>query len=191
MWYRNKGFDRAFAPFLFAIGLIQLIEYGVYTHLHPQVAGKLIYLTLWLQVLLLAMGVYGYLHKGVSFVWMIAALIVFAAAVYVVSKGTTFDASFDPNSKHIVWSQTAHDSRGGILGGYSWLYILGITIPFVMLLAYKNWSSIGIYLLLTYAIVSAILVYVLFPKISFPSMWCYTAVGFVFLAYLVDSFCKV
>lgn len=182
MWYRNTGLDRMLAPFLFAIGLIQLIEYGVHSKLDPQQAGKLIYLTLWLQVLLLAIGLYGYLQKTSTFIWMIAALFVFVLALST-SYGTSFRVGME--NGHLSWSQ---EGGKGILGSWNWVYLLGIIIPFIIVLAYKGWSSISVYLLLIYGFASALIVAAIYPSMNFPSMWCYTALGFVFLSYLIGAF---
>ena len=190
LWYRNSDYDRMLSPFVFALGLIQLIEYGVYNNLEGNKAGKLIYMTLWLQILVLAIGAYWYLrsvmHSSTSViagVWLIVAAIFFIIGLYVVF-GSENTFSSGSQGGHLTWSQNG----GSILGGFSWVYLLGLALPFVLLLIAGTINSIGIWILLAYAILSAIFIYIFFPGYNFASMWCYSAIGFAFLAWLVGAF---
>lgn len=95
MWTRNEGWDRSLSPFIFCLGLIQLIEYLYHAkHIDGPTAGKFLYITLFLQGLIFAftmenagslLSVPTYLTTGLK----IAEIIFFISAV----KVALFDES--------------------------------------------------------------------------------------------------
>jgi hypothetical protein len=58
LWYRNERYDRTLSVFVFTLGIIQLIEYGVQSGANPNQSGRMLFITLWLQCLVLAIGIF-------------------------------------------------------------------------------------------------------------------------------------
>ena len=63
LWYRNEKYDRALSVFVFTLGLVQLIEYGIHSGTDPHQSGRALYITLWLQCLVLAIGVFIFINS--------------------------------------------------------------------------------------------------------------------------------
>src|SRR3990167_2774128 len=184
LWYRNINYDRVIAAFVFTLALIQLVEYGVQSGVNSEEGGKLIYIVLWLQVFVLGVGTYMYLHSGLAAVLATISTIIFAVAlVYVLTTNSVFSVMTGP-SGHLEWTQNGK----GLLGNWGWLYLLGIIVPFILMLASSGWKDIGIYFLIGYGILSSVLVSIYFPGATFPSMWCYSAIGFAFVAWMIGIF---
>lgn len=197
LWYRNEAYDRAISIFVFTLGLIQLIEYGIHSGADPQQSGRALYITLWLQCLVLAIGVFLFIRSSVetegaptlteNIVSTIAGWNLFLfAIVFVVTlvlsftSGATFSGA-PGSSGHIEW----YKDDGFILGRWGWLYIIGLFVPLLLIFAYFAWSDIGIALLILYGVLSAAYVLANYPPEAFSSMWCYLAIGFAFLAWMV------
>jgi hypothetical protein len=199
LWYRNEAYDRALAPFIFTLGLVQLIEYGIHSTMNPEHGAKLLFITLWLQCFIFALSVYVlagalsneeqlWLTRVVSGILLAVFLIVFAASIlYVLTTEDTFNASVG-STGHIEWNRGTTTGRTSLLGWWSVLYLLGIFAPLLILLAMWSWTDIGLWILLAYGVGSAFFVWWLFPPEAFSSMWCYLVVGFAFLAWMVGIF---
>ena len=196
LWYRNESYDRALAIFVFTLGLIQLIEYGIHSGADPSQSGRLLYITLWLQCLVLAIGVFVFIqcdkeHEEAStknnLVHSIAGwnLLLFSI-IFIVTLITSFTsgATFSGNvgsSGHIEWYQNG----GSILGSYGWLYLIGIFLPLFLLFSYFAWADIGTAILILYGILSAVFVLSKYPPAAFTSLWCYLSVGAAFIMWMI------
>ena len=196
LWYRNEKYDRALAIFVFTLGLIQLIEYGIHSGADPSQSGRTLFITLWLQCLVLAIGVFIFINGSLDrdnptmtekIVHTIAGWNLFLfSIVFVVAlilsfvSGSTFSGAPGP-SGHIEW----YMNSGPLLGGWSWLYVVGIFVPLILIFGYYMWADIEIAILILYGIISASYVMVNYPTNAFSSMWCYLSVGFAFLAWFL------
>lgn len=201
LWYRNERYDRALAIFVLTLGLIQLIEYGIHSGADPEQSGRALYITLWLQCLVLAIGVFLFINSSIdpeqptisdNIIHAIAGWNLFLFAIIFV---VTLVLSFTSGSKfsgapgesgHIEWSKDG----GSLLGNIGWLYIIGIFLPLALIFAYYSWADIGIAVLILYGVLSFAYVAANYPISSFSSMWCYIAVGFAFLAWFMGIFPK-
>ena len=199
LWYRNANFDRALAIFAFTLASLQLIEYGIYNHANPEQSGNAIFIVLWLQCLMVIIAVFVYnkvansqcqfkedKHKLVELVAGFSLLLyslVFIVALFIVYTGQGgFSANVSADGQSTEWTSKA----GSILGNFTWLYIVGLFLPFILLLAFYSWSSLAIGLFILYGVVSAIYVLNTYPMAVFGSKWSMLAIGVVFLAYMVN-----
>lgn len=184
LWYRNVDYDRVIAAFLIVLGLIQLIEYGVHSSMSSTQAGKLLFLDLWLQCAVFAVATWIFLGTSLSLaVAIIFSIIFIIALVYILITKDVYSASVG-DSGHIEWTRNG----GSFLGPYGILYLIGIFVPLLLLLASYSWNNIGLVLLIIYGIVSCLITALIFPPEAFTSMWCYMVVGFAFLAWMVGAF---
>lgn len=196
LWYRNEKYDRALSVFVFTLGLIQLIEYGIHSGADPDQSGRALYITLWLQCLVLAIGVFLFISDSVdpdnptlteNIVHTIAGWNLFLfAIVFVVALILSFisDNTFSGapgKSGHIEW----YMNDGMILGNWGWLYIIGLFVPLILIFAYYMWADIAIAILILYGALSAVYVMTNYPPNAFSSMWCYLSLGFAFLAFFL------
>jgi len=188
LWYRNLKYDRALVGFIFGLSLIQLVEYGVHTGADSFQSGRALFLILWLQCFLFAVGVYLYIeqsnNKSSIFLTLACWNLVIFSLVFIIALvlAFSFDWSFSGtrgDSGHIEW----YRNNGALLGYWGWLYVIGITAPLVILLGYYFWADIGIAILLIYGGLSACYVMSNYSSAAFSSMWCYLSVGFVFLSW--------
>lgn len=199
LWYRNEKYDRALSIFVFTLGLVQLLEYGIHSGTDPHQSGRALFITLWLQCLVLAIGVFIFIKESreqdnnrnptttENIVHTIAGWNLFLfGIVFVVSlvlsftSGSTFSGAPGP-SGHIEW----HMNGGSLLGKWGWLYLVGIFVPLVLIFAYYMWADIEIAILIIYGILSAAYVMSNYPSDAFSSMWCYLSIGFAFLAFFL------
>lgn len=196
LWYRNERYDRALSIFVFTLGLIQLIEYGIHSGADPQQSGRALYITLWLQCLVLAIGVFIFIndakdshnpsitenivHTIAGWNLFLFSFIFVVALVLTFTSDSTFSGAPGP-SGHIEWYMNDHP----LMSGWGWLYLIGVFVPLILILAFYAWTDIGTAVLIIYGILSAAYVLSNYPSNAFSSMWCYLAVGFAFLAWFV------
>ena len=195
LWYRNEKYDRALSVFLFTLGLTQLIDYGIYSSVNPKQSGRALFITLWLQCLVLAIGVFLFVKhekdKGnpsitENIVQIISGWNLFLfAIVFVIALITSFTSSdsFSGNVNefgNIIWTRDG----GNILGKYGILYVIGIFLPLFLIFAYYLWADIGIALIILYGALSACYVFINYQPSSFIHTWSYFSIGIVFLAWL-------
>lgn len=186
LYIRNKEFDRVFASLLIIVSLIQICEYCFHAHITgSNITGRMIFLTLWLQIAVLGIALYYYYRTTFTLVWMIFFIIVILVALYYSVK-LTFCVREEGG--HLVWAQEGTKSR--ILGGFSWLYLIGLIFPFFIILYYENWRNVGVWLLLLAVILSIVFVRWKYPSIVFSSLWCYSASLVAFAAFMIASFNK-
>jgi hypothetical protein len=196
LWYRNEKYDRALSIFVFTLGLLQLIEYGIHSGSDPHQSGRALFITLWLQCLVLAIGVFIFIdgvkdtnnptmtenivHTIAGWNLFLFAIIFVVALILSFTSGNTFSGA-PGSSGHIEW----YMNDGPLLGKWGWLYIIGIFVPLILIFAYYMWADIGIALLILYGALSASYVLVNYPPNAFSSMWCYLSVIFALLAWTV------
>lgn len=194
IWYRNERFDRALAVFIFALALIQLIEYGVHSGVSPSQAGQALFLTLWLQCLVLAIGVFVFIKGArdadetstrenvVSLIsgWNLALFAIVFLAAIIYSFTLDFSASPGP-SGHIEW----YANGGPLLGGWGWIYLLGVFGALLLLFAFYNFADLPLGILILYGLLSFAYIARNFERQAFTSMWCYLSVGFAFLVWFL------
>jgi hypothetical protein len=193
LWYRNEKYDRALAIFVFTLGLVQLIEYGVRSGADPHQSGRALFITLWLQCLVLAIGVFIFIDGAQrstateNIAHTIAGWNLFLfATIFVIALIFSFtsDSSFSglPNaSGGVEW----HMNGTSLLNKWGWLYLLGIFIPLFLIFAFYVWADIGIAVLIIYGVLAAAFVLAHYPVSAFTNLWCYLAVGFAFLAWFM------
>ncbi len=190
LFYRNEDYDWVIAAVAIPVALIQLIEWGLHTNaLDGAQGGALIYFTLWLQVVVFALATWSVVTTGLSGLWLILIVVLFIYLVYNLERNLfTVEVSACSTSEgsmgNLLWKKNGED----IMNPLGFVYLLGVTLPFLFLLSYYGWSNVGLWLLLGYIILSALLVFWIFGGTKFPSMWCYVAVGFFFLAWLIGIF---
>jgi hypothetical protein len=196
LWYRNEKYDRALSVFVFTLGLIQLIEYGIHSGADPHQSGRALFITLWLQCLVLAIGVFIFINASrdpdnptltENIVYTIAgwnlflfAIIFVVALILSFTSGSVFSGA-PGSSGHIEW----YMNDGPLLGKWGWLYIIGIFVPLILIFAYYMWADIEIAILIIYGALSAAYVMANYPSPAFSSMWCYLSVFFAFLAWFL------
>lgn len=181
LWYRNNSYDRVISAFVFVLGMVQLIEYGIYNSMDENQGARLLFIVLWLQCLVLAVGVYMTQKTLASSLLLWVFIVIFAVAV--IYSMFSFDDTFFDGANIRSWFTDKSTS----LGSLNWLYMLGIIIPFIILLSYTDWSSIVLWILVIYLIVAFIVLSMLRSSISIP---CYIAIGFVFLAWIMGIFAE-
>ena len=196
LWYRNQQYDRALSIFVFTLGLVQLLEYGIHSGADPQQSGRALFITLWLQCLVLAIGVFIFIngardpdnptlsetivHTIAGWNLFLFAIIFVVALVLSFTTESTFSGA-PGESGHIEW----YMNGGPLLGKWGWLYIIGILVPLLLIFAYYMWADIRIAILIIYGALSAAYVLSNYPPAAFSSMWCYLAVFFAFLAWFL------
>lgn len=195
LWYRGNGIDRVLAIFFFVVGIIQLIEYSVYSHCDYRQAGSAIYITLWLQCLVLAICVFTFIRSRnlnsdnprkllqtlSGILILIFSVVVIIALIQVFLQDNNFSAH--PVNGHIEWT----NNGGRMLGSFTWLYLIGIFLPIILLFAYYSWADLGIALLILYGALSAVYVISQYPIFAFGSMWAYLSIGLAFIAWIVGG----
>src|SRR5579871_818740 len=145
LWYRNISYDRIMAGFIFVLGFVQLIEYGIYNSMDENQGARMLFIVMWLQCLILVAGVYLTQKTLTTTLLLWLFIIIFAVAV-LYGMFSSNDSFFDGDPRS--W----FTNKASLLGNFSWLYLLGIMIPFIILLAYSDWQNIGLWVLIIYLI---------------------------------------
>ena len=184
LFFRDNGYDRLICALFLVISLIQFTEFLLHAGcISPDTGGRLIYLILWLQVTVFAIGLEVEFHTTFTKCWAAIFSLIFIIALY-----HSFDRKFDVSQEygHLVW--TKENENGNILGPSAILYMIGLFIPFFIIQYYNNWSNIPIWIILAALILSFLLVRIFYPKLVFSSLWCYSAIGVLFVAWLVGAY---
>lgn len=195
LWYRNIKYDRVMSVFILMLGLVQLLEYAVYSGSNPHTTTRTMFITLWVQCLVLAIASFVFLksqnqddpHIQVTTTlagWnvFIFTIVFIAILIVVFFSGGYFNAEI--NNDLISWSQNDRP----LMGNYTWLYFLGIFIPLFLLFASYSFADLGLALLILYAALTAIYCASKYSENSMITIWCYYGVGFAFLAWLVGIY---
>lgn len=191
-WYRNQRYDRALAIFIFTLGLYQLIEYGVRSGSNPSLAGHSLFIVLWLQCLVLAIGVYVFINDSIrseppavgrQIIHTIAGWNLFLYAIIFV-VGLIY--SFGP----MLNLETRLDPHGNLEFEmpHTWLYMVGIFVPLFLIFGYYMWTDLEIAGLILYGALSAAYVLANFPRSNFISLWNHLTIGFAFIAWFMGMF---
>jgi len=196
LWYRNEKYDRALSVFVFLLGLVQLIEYGIYSGADPNQTGRALFITLWLQCLVLAIGVFIFVNGAkdpdhtstneniVSTIceWNLFLFSLIFTVALISSFSLEFDATITPDG--IEWKTNGNS----FLGNWSWLYVIGIFIPLLLIFAFSMWADLQIAILIIYVSLTASYITRTYPSSLFASSWSYFSVGFAFLAWFSGAF---
>lgn len=197
LWYRNKSYDRMFSVFVFTVGLIQLIEYGVVSGANSSQAGDAIFMTLWLQCLVLAIGSYIYLHHNSEIdlssskifsvvsgwnLFLYSIIFVIALLTILFNSESRYTVEVNKHSE-ISWYNWKKEN---ILGSFWWLYLIGVLTPVCLVFAYYSCVDLGLATMIVYGIISAAIVLFSYPIDSMFSTWSYLAIGFAFLAWMIN-----
>jgi hypothetical protein len=206
LWYRNQNYDRALAVFIFTLGLIQLIEYGIHSGTDPSQSGRTLFIVLWLQCLVLAIGVFVFINDmrdrefntdnarsniapyattTQNIAHTIAGWNLFLfGIIFVIGLILTF---LPQNNFHAGLNQEGHVewymNDESILSQWGWLYAIGIFVPLFLIFSYYMWADAGIAILIIYGALAVAYVLSHYPVTSAGSMWSYLSVGFAFLAW--------
>lgn len=200
LWYRNQNYDRALATFVFTLGLIQLIEYGIHSGTDPSQSGRTLFITLWLQCLVLAIGVYIFIndihdtdhstmtqnviHTIAGWNLMLFSIVFVVCLIMTFMSQNSFYAAPNyqqPHSDTIEW----HFNNRPTLDQWGWLYLIGIFVPLILIFGYYMWADIGIATLIIYGIVALAYILTQYPLSISGTTWSYLSVGFAFLAWFI------
>lgn len=189
LWYRNeRGIDRALAVFVFTLGIFQLIEYGIQSGADPAQSGRALFITLWLQCLVLAIGVWIFIHDTnerttltQNIIHTIAGwnLILFGI-VFVVVLVVTFTHSAEFRATPEAWTVQNRPA----MDRWGWLYAIGIFVPLILLFGYYMWADIAMATLIIYSGLAAAL-FLYHSGSGSRVVWSYISVGFACLAWCV------
>jgi hypothetical protein len=103
--------------------------------------------------------------------------------VLVFTSDSRFNWKPTPNG-YIEWSM----NDGPLLGGWNWLYMIGIFVPLFLLYAFYAWADPNIAVLILYGALSAAYVLFNFPSDCYHSIWSYLAIGFAFITWYFGIF---
>lgn len=181
---RNKQYDRLMAALLIIVSFIQWWEYCFHSCItDSNTTGRMIFLTLWMQVAVLGIALYYYFRNTFTLIWMIIFCIVMIVAI---CYSVNLRFCVHESGGHLVWAQKG--KKGQLLGGFSWLYLLGLIAPFFIILFYEKWCNVSIWLFILAVALSIVFVRWKYPAIVFSSLWCYSAIFICFVAYLGLAF---
>ena len=184
LFMRDNTYDRLIAILFLVISLIQLTEFLFHEGcISPDTGGRLIYIILWLQVAVLGVGLEVTFHTNFTTCWAAIFVVIFVAAVYT-SLNRTFEVTREYG--HLVWTKENED--GNILGPSAILYFIGLFVPFLIIEYYNDWNNMPIWIILAALTASFVLVRMAYPRLVFSSLWCYSSVGVLFVAWLVGAF---
>lgn len=203
LWYRNWAYDRIFAAFIIIFSLIQLLEYGAHSMARGSQTSRLIYLVLWLQPFILAVMVYTYLPNTITFWWLVLMSIALGVAIITLLFSSDNWTIYQGVEGHLVWERTIDGVSPGEVGqtrsGFmnlwtlpgSWLYLLGLFVPILLLMWYsQGWLRMGMIILFLYGLITLFYTMTRYSTGEMGSMWCYYAVGFAMLVWLIPLFCQ-
>lgn len=185
LWFRNQEFDRVLALFGLALAVIQLIEFMIHKGmLDDGDAARWLFIILWIQCFVLVIGA--------SALNLNAATLVLSGLVTVTVLGGIFYALFSSEkwssskgkSGHLEWRR----KEGGLLGNIGLFYLFFLIAGLLILQIPYQFKNIALWILLGYGLLSLAYVKWKFSNLAFSSMWCYLAVGFVFLAWFLGMF---
>ena len=153
LWYRNNSYDRIFAPIILLLGVIQLCVFGVYSGGNMNQGGIAIYLAMWIQPLILAIGMYSYfyntneLYRRISGWFLLLTGLIFAIAVVALCY-CNIDYRCRPTNMGDIWEAMTTRETTSMFYYWGWLYILLIVIGLLILLAFHDWKDLTIIFLL-------------------------------------------
>lgn len=171
--------------FTFFIALIQLWEYQWFMKKSTShITGMKIYTTLLLQNIALYIGLFLYANSiHISHIALNLYLLLSSVVYVVLIVKTYYNSTFTVNhvNGHVAWS-----NNGGNIFPYNegFLYVSGMLwglIGMTALMYSSNDSQVTtMAILLLIGLLSYMYVGKVVPEINFASMWCYTAIIFIF-----------
>lgn len=196
LWYRNIKYDRALSVFIFTLSLVQLIEYGIYSGADPTQSGRTLYISLWLQCLVLAIGVYMFIgsnkpkdnptvtqnvvHKVAGWNMFLYAIIFVVCLILSFSSEINLYATVGKDN-NIYYYQNGSK----MFNKWGWLYLIGIFLPLFFIFIYYAGEDLEIAILLLYGVFSLAYVTCNYNISTFSGLWCYLSVGFAFLCWFL------
>jgi hypothetical protein len=164
------------------LGLIQLIEYGIYNQMDLIQGGRLLYAAVWLFVFIFALSVMVYVKDIYTFCWFIFISVVFLMSI--IYAFSTNDIRAEKDGINIAWK----NNNKPLLHNLGWLFCVALIVPILLLLKHYEWSNIGLYLGLLYILIS----YIWFVSSSntpfFHSSWVYSLTGIFLILIFVGMF---
>lgn len=239
IWFRNETFDRPLAVFIISFGIIQLLEAGYHSNssFGLEGGGKLIPIALWFQCLAfnLSLAFYFTSVKGTSaqcpeWIYYLSIglsllyILIFGIILFDIYTTTDLYLVKPACTGHLAWLHGIIVECQGkftwinkaILGSFSWLYLLGITAPLILLqITYPSdprpfilfLYGLGTFIYSIYGIKQPGQIDLSFcmpessynsetatrsfnlsiegKRATFGSLWCYLAVGFAMLVYIL------
>ena len=146
--------------------------------MNPKQGGKMIYIILWLISFIFALSVLVTIQTTYSLIWFILVSIVFlftASYVFLSKKDDKFVVRND--NGYLIYKFEC-----------AWLFIISLFVSLLLLMSYYNWVDVGLYLVFAYLLISAIIINHYMGWEKFPSVWCYSFVGIVFIVWLCGMF---
>ena len=183
LYIRNDKYDRIISYLFVVISGIQLIEYLYHANIISSTTGGfMIFIDLWLQIAVLSIGIDWYFNTKLTRI-----IAIFFSIVLIIALIYSFNCEFEVTraSGHLEWFR---QSSSSILGNFGLVYLAGLLIPFLVIEYYSDWKDIGSWILLGSIFGSALVVRYKYPSIVFPSLWCYSAVAIIFVAWIVGAF---
>lgn len=200
LWYRNLKYDRIISVYIFTLALIQLIEYGIYSGTNKQQSARAVYITMWLQCLIFAIGVYIFINKSnhvkpgpatqlQKTINLLAGwnLFLFAAAFVValtLSFTNDFNFSLDSDSDFVQY----YVNDQPMLNNWGWLYILGSFSPLVLLILYFDYNDIASIILFLIGLFYMIYILNKYPHSCLASSWSYFGIIIAFVVWVLGMY---
>lgn len=189
LYIRNGEYDKIIAALFVIISLIQLIEYLYHSkNITSENGGKLLHIILWLQLAVFGVGLYLHFKTIATAVWAIFFVMLLVGSILNIGNGTF---SVTRERGHLVWNRKSSSYKNlstSILGYFGVLYIIGLFGPFLIVQYYENWRNKKIWLILLSLLIATFSMRAFYPSINFASMWCYSAVGVIFTAWVAGAF---
>ena len=196
LWYRNDRYDRVLSAFVFSLGMVQLIEYGVHNSANPDQAGRALFVVLWFQCFVLSLGTYLFIRSSINNhaptlmeeislgisrgSLLLFSLFFFAALCFSIIPGNNFSGT-PGNSGYIEWML----NEKPLFGNWAWLYLAGIFLPLFLIFSYYSCTNIRMAVLIAYSIFSVVYAALNYNSRVFSSSWCYLSLGFAFVAFFM------
>ena len=153
LWYRNLPYDRIYSPIVFLLALTQLFVFGVYSGGNSNQAGNAIFLTVWLQPVIMAIAVYSYfynrdsessegntVYRKIAGWSIVISLVVFSVAVlslFVCNYKYLVEATTEGD----VWLCVTSSNTTSMFYYWGWLYVILMSFYILLLLAADGWRN--------------------------------------------------
>lgn len=173
LWYRNYSYDRIWAPYLLVLGVIMILQYGYLAGGNSQQIGRLIFLSIWLSLLVLAIGTMVMASNRFSFFTLMIVALVFLISIFVSFSDESLDL------EGYQWYLHVED--------WIWLYVLLFTLIIIsMLISFGR--QVGLIIIYLYFLASLLGVYFYYVKTSryvVYTYWFLWLVGLPFIIWLL------
>lgn len=187
LWYRNNKYDRYLAPWVLTLGIIPLLDYGAVSCANPQVTGFMVYTAIWLQVLILGIGVFLYLQhsekqiiRELSF-WGLSV----SCAIFILffMYNWMSEASWERGIWYLRW----YINDEPMLSSWHWLYLLGILMSLVLLWGEFEFGDLRLCSVIVGVLMLFGVILLVYPIEEFVGAWSYLGVAIVFMLWYVPE----